>query len=576
VTAAVCGGRRTPTVTGDVPSARRSLAMAAADGRVWVHGGTDGVRHFDDLWTLDPVALVWSRVDTIGPVPAQRRSHSLLPVGTRSLLLFGGYDGGKFLNDCFVLDLPTCTWHEWRPQGRQPCPRSMHSLCVVDRNSLVLFGGVHKGQALGDVQVLHNAALREGEYLRKRHRATVAELLRAREAEAASAAAAAAAAAEGAVVRDAVKAVESKAKEWANKAVDLQHAQREMAAKLKAERQKSKAEAAKSEMLKTRAEAASTAAIQARKLAKEAETKAAVAFSNSRKEAERSQRRYEAVAGHAKSLAAEVAKHAAAAAASEAARAAAEAEAAAAAVEMATLRTAVTATKAAEAAAQEAVQAAHKAAANAAAEAAATVAASNLDKLKADLTALVGQPPAAVVSAMPSESSPSPRRKAAAPRSPSPPPVRLPDSTEAEAAAAAKTAEAAAAEARQQLKAAAAREKALQREVLVAQSKAAAAEAEGREERMLREQAEALRDDALAFAKETERRALQALQTDAFAPEAGSGERESAPERWEREAAAVVATARGVEPLQALHLGAHANTSELSPQLKRIMMQGTQ
>ena len=179
-------------------------------------------------------------------------------------------------------------------------------------------------------------------------------------------------------------------------------------------------------------------------------------------------------------------------------------------------------------------------------------------------------PPAVLLTNERSESrSPSPMRRAEPPRSP-------PRSLSHERWAVEEKAAAAAAEARQQLRAAAAREKALQREVLMYQSKAAAAEADEREERMLRERAEALRDDALAFAKETERRALEALQATWCPAEPKS---ESAPERWEREAAAVVVSARGGElpdpqPEHAgysEHLGAHAAATELWPPLKRIV-----
>jgi hypothetical protein len=61
-------GRRAPELAaGELPRARRSLAMAVADGRVWVHGGTDGVSHFAGeprrRWTLRGCRRVESSVD---------------------------------------------------------------------------------------------------------------------------------------------------------------------------------------------------------------------------------------------------------------------------------------------------------------------------------------------------------------------------------------------------------------------------------------------------------------------------------------------------------------------------------
>lgn len=71
------------------PTALKAYSGAALLVRTRFEGWGDGGGGVADLWVLEPVALAWSRVHTVGPAPAQRRSHSLLPVGTHSLLLFG-------------------------------------------------------------------------------------------------------------------------------------------------------------------------------------------------------------------------------------------------------------------------------------------------------------------------------------------------------------------------------------------------------------------------------------------------------------------------------------------------------
>lgn len=39
--------------TGDVPSPRYAHAAVAAGTKLFVFGGTDGARHFDDIYVLD-------------------------------------------------------------------------------------------------------------------------------------------------------------------------------------------------------------------------------------------------------------------------------------------------------------------------------------------------------------------------------------------------------------------------------------------------------------------------------------------------------------------------------------------
>lgn len=59
------------------------------------------------------------------------------------MLVFGGCDpkaAGRFMNDVYVLDIVTFTWHCLRVIGTPPAPRYWHTMVML-RGQAVVFGG---------------------------------------------------------------------------------------------------------------------------------------------------------------------------------------------------------------------------------------------------------------------------------------------------------------------------------------------------------------------------------------------------------------------------------------------------
>ncbi|CAH0480999.1 unnamed protein product [Peronospora belbahrii] len=82
----------------------------------------------------------WSTIVGNGVAPSQRKSHSTV-VHKDSLLVFGGYDGEKRLNDLFSFNFLTQTWtNVFVNAGQQPTPRFGHAAVVYD-NAMYIFGG---------------------------------------------------------------------------------------------------------------------------------------------------------------------------------------------------------------------------------------------------------------------------------------------------------------------------------------------------------------------------------------------------------------------------------------------------
>ncbi len=155
-------------VVGVPPSPRRSHAAAIIEKCMFVFGGYNGKEHLADLHILDLESMAWQLcVQVCGDLPSPRRQHAMAAVG-KNLVIHGGYDGQKYLDDIYSFNTDSRIWKKWpiiapcKEEGAsvdnsQSYGRSMQTM-VVARQQLVIFGGVCDQGALQDVLFLENAA----------------------------------------------------------------------------------------------------------------------------------------------------------------------------------------------------------------------------------------------------------------------------------------------------------------------------------------------------------------------------------------------------------------------------------
>ena len=81
-------------VKGSVPKARYRTSAVAYKNRMLVVGGHDGAKHLNDFYQFNFDSLEWSLVETTGqvPPPSPRDSHSAVICGD-AMYLFGGSTG---------------------------------------------------------------------------------------------------------------------------------------------------------------------------------------------------------------------------------------------------------------------------------------------------------------------------------------------------------------------------------------------------------------------------------------------------------------------------------------------------
>jgi hypothetical protein len=112
-------------VTGPAPAAREdhTWTVDPGSGLVYLFGGRDGGRSFDDLWTFDPVTTRWSELAPAGPAPAARFGHEAAWAPGVGLVITLGQAGARFFDDVWLFDPEAASWRELPGKGERPVAR---------------------------------------------------------------------------------------------------------------------------------------------------------------------------------------------------------------------------------------------------------------------------------------------------------------------------------------------------------------------------------------------------------------------------------------------------------------------
>lgn len=131
------------------PSPNRRLQHAAiydpVDHRMVIFFGYDGSSYLNDTWalTLGAGNEAWVQLEPSGTPPSRRyQSSAVYDSASRRVVVFGGFNGGSFLQDVWALDLAGPTWVRLYPSGSPPPARCAHSAMYDPVNQrMVLLGG---------------------------------------------------------------------------------------------------------------------------------------------------------------------------------------------------------------------------------------------------------------------------------------------------------------------------------------------------------------------------------------------------------------------------------------------------
>lgn len=121
------------------PPARSYLAMAydPISGKIIMFGGFDGRRYLKDTWTFD--GTTWTRLHTRGPLPRAAAQMAYDSVSQR-VVLFGGYNGKYYLGDTWLFDGNTLRWTRAKP-AHSPTPVTSPMLFTDPNGHADVYGG---------------------------------------------------------------------------------------------------------------------------------------------------------------------------------------------------------------------------------------------------------------------------------------------------------------------------------------------------------------------------------------------------------------------------------------------------
>ncbi len=101
-------------------------------------GGHDGARHLNDVHIFNFSTRLWSPLETNGLPPIPRDSHVAVSHG-KAVYVYGGSTGSA-MNDFWELRLDSQTWAPVSMTGQPPCPRFCHAAVQIG-DSMLVFGG---------------------------------------------------------------------------------------------------------------------------------------------------------------------------------------------------------------------------------------------------------------------------------------------------------------------------------------------------------------------------------------------------------------------------------------------------
>lgn len=127
------------------PLGRRHASMVVHGGCLYIYGGFTALDEtLNDLWEFNILAKRWRRVVPASGVgrliPGARAEHTSVVYGNK-MIVFGGYDGKKKLNDTFVFDFVSKTWAKPKAAEINPPNRRCKHSAVRYGNLMYVLGG---------------------------------------------------------------------------------------------------------------------------------------------------------------------------------------------------------------------------------------------------------------------------------------------------------------------------------------------------------------------------------------------------------------------------------------------------
>ncbi|KAF2273662.1 galactose oxidase [Westerdykella ornata] len=125
---------------GRSPPARTNHSVVTWNEKLYLFGGTDGVRWFNDVWTYEPRSNSWTELSCIGYIPVAREGHSAALVNDTMYIFGGRTQEGIDLGDLAAFRISSRRWYMFQNMGQSPSARSGHSMTAYGKHVVVMAG----------------------------------------------------------------------------------------------------------------------------------------------------------------------------------------------------------------------------------------------------------------------------------------------------------------------------------------------------------------------------------------------------------------------------------------------------
>ena len=134
------------------PSRRFGYVSVVHDNKFVLFGGFDGKKWLNDMYEFDFTTKTWKTIIAKGALPSVRSCPAWAKDDTH-VYIQGGYDGVERKVDFFACNLNTYTWKEMPCHGgTPPSPRYFHSCCLYG-DKMYTYGGYSGSERLADMYV---------------------------------------------------------------------------------------------------------------------------------------------------------------------------------------------------------------------------------------------------------------------------------------------------------------------------------------------------------------------------------------------------------------------------------------
>ncbi|CAG8499846.1 6197_t:CDS:2 [Dentiscutata heterogama] len=137
------------------PPGRTAHISCAYENKIYMFGGMDGDRCYNDMWCYDINDNTWSQLSCNGLIPFPRKYHGATIVDG-IIYIFGGTDEeGKELGDLTSFQISTQRWYMFQKMGPAPSPRYLHTMSAENEKIFVLGGESNQLSKPGEDGTIH-------------------------------------------------------------------------------------------------------------------------------------------------------------------------------------------------------------------------------------------------------------------------------------------------------------------------------------------------------------------------------------------------------------------------------------